>query len=224
MSTDRVRATDGIALLSLRVGGIAPLGPDATPSAIRKRPLTERIRLSQLGLQGDDQADRKHHGGPDKALHHYPAEHYAAWRREIPERAESFEPGGFGENLSTLGLTEATICLGDIFRLGSALIQVSQGRRPCRKLQLRFSLDDMAARVQASGRTGWYYRVLQAGAVSCEDALFLEQRPYPEWPLERLARVLNGEPVEHAALATLASLEVLAPSWRASAEKRLQGA
>jgi MOSC domain-containing protein YiiM len=212
----------GTGLLSLRVGGIAPLGPGAVPSAIGKQPVAGRMALTRLGLAGDDQADRRHHGGLDKALHHYPAQHYAAWRDELPERASLFEPGGFGENLSTLGLDEENVCLGDIFRLGSATIQVSQGRQPCWKLNLRFAVPDMARRVQEQGRAGWYYRVLEEGEVGSEDRLLPLERPHPDWPLARLLRIFYRDTLDRDGLAALAALAVLAPGWRDIAAKRLE--
>lgn len=86
-------------LLSVRIGRAEPFGPKGEPSAIRKRPVAGRLLLSRLGLAGDEQADRRHHGGPDKALHHYPLEHYATWRRVFPERTPFLEASGFGENL-----------------------------------------------------------------------------------------------------------------------------
>jgi MOSC domain-containing protein YiiM len=221
-----VSGPPGIGLLSPRVGGIALLGPGVSPgvisSAIEKRPVAGPIALTRLGLAGDAQADRRHHGGPDKALHHYPAQHYAAWRRELPGQADLFEPGGFGENLSTTGLSEENVCLGDIFRLGSATIQVSQGRQPCWKLNLRFALPDMARRVQEKGRTGWYYRVLEEGEVGPGDRLLQVARPHPDWPLARLLRLLHHDTLDRAGLAAIAELAVLAPGWRDIAAKRLR--
>lgn len=208
-------------LLSLRAGGVRPLGPEALPSAIDKRPLLGKTLLGPSGVAGDAQADAAHHGGPHKALHSYPSEHYAAWRRELPERATLFEIGAFGENLSTRGVTEATVCLGDVFALGDAVIEVSQGRQPCVKLNLRFERADMVARVLATGRTGWYCRVLVAGAAGAGDVCTLIERPCPAWPLARVHRVLFGSEVERPALEALSRLSVLAPSWRQRALRRL---
>ncbi len=168
------------------VGEVAPLCAGGPPSAIGKRPAPAPWRIGALGLEGDAQADRKHHGGTEKALHHYPFEHYDFWRREIGERPALLSPGGFGENLSTIGWTEEEVCVGDVIRFGEALVQVSQGRQPCFKLNLRFEVKDMARRVQNSGRTGWYYRVLEPGVAREEDALELVERPSPDWPLARL--------------------------------------
>lgn len=208
-------------LVSLRSGRIAPLGSENLPSAIRKLPVAGTVAITSLGLAGDEQADRQHHGGPDKALHHYPAEHYLLWRAELPERAARFEVGGFGENLATLGLNESEVCVGDVYRLGGALIQVSQGRSPCRKLEIVFDVPDMVRQVRETARTGWYYRVLSPGEVTAEDALTLEDRPHHDWPVVRLFTTLFHPAVDAAALRTLAGLPVLAENWRQRARSRL---
>lgn len=211
-----------IPLLALHVGRVAGLGRHAVQSGIDKRPCDGRVLVTRQGLAGDEQADRRHHGGTDKALHHYPAEHYAYWRAALPTRAARFVPGGFGENLVTVGVSEADVCLGDIFLLGSARVQIAQGRQPCAKLKLRFDVADMLERVMASGLTGWYYRVLQEGEVAAGDPLRLLQRPHPDWPLDRLWQVLFGPVAVPGALRRLTALEVLSRSWREQAQARLR--
>lgn len=207
----------------LLVGRRAPFGPNGEPSAIDKRRLTGPVALGALGLEGDEQGDLRHHGGADKALHHYPAEHYPAWRRELPDvPAGRWKPGAFGENLSTTGLTEGDVCVGDVFRVGSALIQVSQARQPCWKLNVRFGRSDMSRLVQERARTGWYYRVLQTGEVAPGDALCLAERPYPDWTLARLLRQLYVHPLDRAPLAAIARLDILPPSWRLLAQRRIE--
>lgn len=209
-------------LLSLHLGRIEPFGPEGQTSAIRKRPVAGPVRVTLSGLAGDQQADPRHHGGPDKALHHYPFEHYAAWRDELPAQAARFQaPGGFGENLSTRGLTEANVCLGDRFRVGRAVLQVSQGRQPCWKLNARFEVEDMVARVLASGRAGWYYRVLQEGEIAPGDRFELLERPLADWPLSRLWQVLFHPPFDAMALAELSRLDLLSENWRARAANRI---
>ena len=210
-----------VPLLAVHVGRIAGIGPQGVPSGIDKRPLDARVLVTRQGLVGDAQADRRHHGGVDKALHHYPAEHYQVWRAALPARAARFVAGGFGENLVTVGLCEADVCLGDVFQLGGARLQVSQGRQPCAKLNLRFDLPDMLERVKANGLTGWYYRVLEEGEIGAGDDLDLRERPHPNWPLTRVWRVLFGESLDRAALAELAGSPVLAESWRQRAVARL---
>lgn len=203
------------------VGTISPLGDAGQKSAIVKAPAPGPWRIGKTGLEGDAQADLKHHGGPEKALHHYAFDHYASWRAEIGDSAPLAAPGAFGENFSTSGWTEETVCLGDVIRFGSALLQVSQGRQPCFKLNLRFGLRDMAARVQRSGRTGWYYRVLEEGVARDGDALALIERPCPDWPLARLSGLLYRDTRDREGLAAMAALPQLAEGWRALAQRRL---
>jgi len=206
----------------LLIGRAIPFGPNGEPSAIGKHCVAGPLHLSVSGFLGDEQGDRLHHGGPDKALHHYPGEHYAFWRRELPRvAAERFSTGGFGENLASVGLTEHNVCVGDIFRFGTALIQVSQARQPCWKLNIRFGVPNMAQRVQESARTGWYYRVLEAGDVVPESEIHLIDRPHQDWPLARLLHHLYADPLNTAALKDIAALSVLPPSWRRMALQRL---
>ncbi len=209
------------ALLALNSGRIRPLGREGLPSGIDKRPLDGPVQVTRTGLAGDEQADRLHHGGPDKALHHYPAEHYESWRSELPAKAALFVPGAFGENLSTHGLTEDVVCLGDVWRLGGAILQVSQGRQPCRRLNLRFDLPDMIERVRQNGRSGWYYRVLEPGLAGPADRLRLVERPHPEWSVRRLTDVLFAPVPDRPAIATLVGLSALSGSWRERAARRL---
>jgi MOSC domain-containing protein YiiM len=209
-------------LLSLRVGRVAPLGVEGLPSAIDKQPVASALAVNWLGLAGDQQADRTHHGGVDKALHHYPAEHYPVWRVSLPDRAAAFEIGAFGENIATLGMTEDSVCLGDIYRLGGAVLQVSQGRSPCRKLNLRFGVPDMVARVRDSGHTGWYYRVLEEGLAGPGDSLALLERPHPPWTVARLFAELFRHGAAEDSLEELLELTALATNWRQRAEQRLR--
>nr|WP_268885134.1 MOSC domain-containing protein [Iodidimonas gelatinilytica] len=132
------------------------------------------------------------------------------------------KPGAFGENISTVGLIESQICIGDIFHMGTALVQVSQGRQPCWRLNERFSMPAMARRVQETGRTGWYYRVLEDGDVTVGDRLVLVERPLPDWSLSRILQVLYRDTDNKSALSALADMELLADSWRSLARKRLE--
>ena len=202
-------------------GRVAPLGGDGPKSAIDKRPAAALWRIDALGLAGDAQADHRHHGGPEKALHHYLCEHYATWVGEIGDDPLLRMPGAFGENLSTRGWTEANVCIGDVVRFGSALLQVSQGRQPCWKLNRRFRRPDMALRVQSTGRAGWYYRVIEAGVADSDDFLWLIDRPRPAWTLQRLSRLLYRGADDREGLAELAALPELAQNWRDLARQRV---
>ncbi len=212
-----------VAIDLLYAGALSPLGPRGVPSGIRKRAVSGPWQVTRTGLVGDRQGDTRHHGGPEKALHHYAREHYASWREEDPGLTDLLElPPAFGENLSTIGLTEEDVCLGDTYALGEVLLQVSQARQPCWRLKLRFERGDMALRVQSSGRTGWYYRVLREGWIAAGSELVLVDRPRPEWPLARVLELLYRRPLERAALAELAEVPELTPSWRALVTRRLE--
>lgn len=204
-------------------GRVVPFGPHGEPSGIDKQCVEASVTVTRTGLSGDAQGDTRHHGGPEKAVHHYPRDHYAAWRADHPELAWRLEaPGAFGENISTHGLTENDVCIGDVFRLGTAVVQVSQGRQPCWRLNLRFAEPAMARRVQKSGRTGWYYRVLEEGQVSPGDRLVQIGRPQPDWPLARLLHLLYRDTMNSDALAAIAGLSELAESWRSLASRRME--
>lgn len=208
--------------ITLLVGALAPLPESDTLSGIAKTPVTQALALSAEGLEGDQHGDRRVHGGPEKAVHHYPNEHYAAWVAELGDLPVLAAPGGFGENISTSGLTEEQVAVGDIFRLGTALVQVSQGRQPCWKLSRRFGVSDMARRVQDSGRTGWYYRVLQPGRVAPDDRIELIDRPAPHWTLRRVWHALYVDRLNQSELQGIADLDLLADGWRRYAVRRLE--
>lgn len=207
--------------VTLLIGKSAPLAGSDHRSGIAKSPASAPLMLEPDGFTGDEQADRRVHGGPEKAVHHYPREHYPAWRDEIGAHPLLDAPGAFGENISTTGLTEENVAVGDMFRLGGVLIQVSQGRQPCWKLNHRFGVPDMARRVQDSGRTGWYYRVLEPGTVAPGDRLSLVERPAPDWTIHRLWHVMYVDRMNLDDLSRMASLDVLAEGWKRYARRRL---
>ena len=155
--------TETATILGLFLGKPEQRWDGKDPSAIRKTLADGVLQVTRTGLAGDQQADLAVHGGPEKALHIYPSEHYAHWREVFPEKSEIYRNGGFGENLSTQGFTEADLCVGDIFSAGSARLQISQGRQPCWKLNLHTDNPAQAASFQKTARTGWYFRVLEEG-------------------------------------------------------------
>ncbi|KVH36283.1 MOSC domain-containing protein [Burkholderia cepacia] len=208
------------AIGAVRIGTSRPLAGTPHASAIDKQPVGARLWLGALGFAGDEQADARHHGGPDKAVHHYAHDHYAWWAAQIGARDVLAQPGAFGENLSTHGVTERDVCLGDEFTLGGAVLQVSQSRQPCWKLNARFDHPRMAALVQQSGRTGWYYRVLQAGWVAPGDVLALHRRAYPQWTLAAVLDVLYRRTLDIGALDALCEVPILPAGWRKTLDRR----
>ncbi|WP_156842662.1 MOSC domain-containing protein [Novosphingobium aquimarinum] len=203
-----------IPVLSIQCGSVGAL-PDGTPSAIAKAPAKGPVRVTRLGLEGDAQADLAVHGGPDKAVHHYPHDHYSWWGEAIGAHPLLATPGAFGENVSTEGLTEETVAIGDVYRLGSALVEVSHGRQPCFKLDARFGRRDILSNVVGSRRSGWYYRVLEEGAVEAGDALDLVERPWPDWTVARVFGLLiaGDHKRDRAGLEALGAVAALAEPW-----------
>jgi len=202
------------------IGKISPFGPNGEPSAIDKKVVSEPIFVNKLGLKGDEQADRRVHGGIDKAIHHFPTEHYEKFRKLLPHI--SFFVGSFGENLSSRGITENDVCFGDTFKLGAATVQVSQGRQPCWKLNVRFQHRNMAKLVQEHGLTGWYYRVIEEGTLCSADRLTLIDRPYPKASLTRVLHLLHMEPLIPDEIRGILEIPVLPRRWRKIFQKRLE--
>ncbi|MFH4829282.1 MOSC domain-containing protein [Vibrio diabolicus] len=190
-------------------------------SAINKQVLPERQHATELGFTSDEQGDPRFHGGIQKALHIYPSEHYPIWQQELGERTIFQSAGGFGENISSEGVNESTICLKDKIRIGSTLLEVSQGRMPCWKLNVRFDQHDMARRLQDTLRTGWYFRVLEEGDIGAGDEIILCERPYPEWPLARIMGAVFTGCLNREELTKLSELP-LVESWGKLVERRLE--
>lgn len=187
-------------------------------SAIWKEPISGPIWCGTTNLTGDAQADLRVHGGPEKAVLAYAAEHYPAWRAELA--LPSLAAGAFGENLTVDGWTEQDVCIGDVVVLGGAVLQLSQPRGPCWKLARRWRIPDLALRVQQTGRTGWYLRVLQEGWIAPGQPLQLQERPCPEWTVARAIGVMYARPADPAEMLALAALPHLAPRWRRTLEQR----
>jgi len=209
-------------LVSVHIGPIAPLGPGCVRSAFVKHAAAGRIAVEPLGLVGDHQADPRVHGGAEKAVYGYGADSYAAWRAGFPEHAALLVLGGVGENFSIAGLDEAAVCIGDIQRIGSAVLQACQPRQPCFKFALRFDDKRMPRAMVRTGRCGWYYRVLEAGEVGAGDAVTLVERPNPDWPMARFFRLLAKPAAitadeQHA----LAAMSGLAAQWVEAARAAL---
>lgn len=207
----------------LRISKPKPFGPDGRFSAIDKQSITDsRIWLSRDGLQGDEHADMKNHGGADKALHQYCANNYEKWRSEYPQCASHMKTGAFGENVVAEGQDETNVCIGDIFKIGDAVVQVSQGRQPCWKLNVRFEQADMARLVQKTGWTGWYYRILEEGWISSGDEIALQERPNQNWSLSRIHNTLYLDTLNMGELSEIAAVSGISDSWRALVQRRIE--
>jgi MOSC domain-containing protein YiiM/ferredoxin-NADP reductase len=219
-----LKPPDPTTLLEVRTGKPKPFGGGRLTSAIQKDVRSGAVGVTTLGLEGDEQADRNFHGGPDKAVLHYASENYAAWRDEAPAQGALFCAGAFGENLVSSGINETNVCVGDIFEVGSAVLQVTQPRQPCFKLNHRFGLPSMARRVQETGRTGWYYRVLSPGPIAAGDVIKLASRPHSDWTLRRVQHVLYVDTLNDSSLRELIDLPALSEAMRKILAGRLTAA
>ena len=157
-------------------GRVQTLPGDSRATAIFKQPVAGAAEVDTEGLLCDAQADRRVHGGPEKAVHHFPAEHYAGFAQRYPDLAQRFAAGSIGENLSTRGLREEDVCIGDVFAAGSVRLQLSQPRSPCWKIDARYGVDGLTQHIDAQGLAGWYYRVLTPGTLQAGDTLQLIER------------------------------------------------
>jgi MOSC domain-containing protein YiiM len=189
-------------------------------TAFFKEPVDGTRWLGTTNLEGDRQADSKSHGGPEKAVLAYSADHYAAWHNELPGLRLGY--GAFAENLDVAGLTEADVCVGDVYAIGDAAVQVSQPRMPCWKISRRWRMPDLSHRVQVAGRTGWYFRVLQEGEIGPGLDVVLLERPNPKWSVERCNEVMYRLKHDRDLAASLAAVPELAASWRETLARRAE--
>jgi MOSC domain-containing protein YiiM len=187
-------------------------------SAIGKSTIAGSVAVHCEGLEGDEQADRIHHGGPDKAILVYSSEHFVAWRQEFPDW--SVVGGTFGENFTVDGLVESTVCIGDVYCVGTCRLQVSQPRQLCWKLSKKWDLPKLAVIVQQTGRTGWYLRVIETGQVKAGDQFTLIDRPHPSISVAQAHQVMHAKPRSSEDDLTLSQCDSLSASWREQLERR----
>ncbi|WP_415903806.1 MOSC domain-containing protein [Neptuniibacter sp. QD48_55] len=159
----------------LYIGQPKPIGPDDALSGIFKEPV-DTCLLTKTGLEGDVQVDKRVHGGPEKALYQFPSENYAILRQALPHLEDSFISGSIGENLSSESVDDTQVHIGDIVKVGGALVQVSQPRRPCWKVNHKYGNGHIAPLLMSQAISGWYYRVLEEGELQVGDTFALQER------------------------------------------------
>ncbi|WP_318457245.1 MOSC domain-containing protein [Photobacterium leiognathi] len=202
----------------LRLGKVKSLYDSNT--AIDKHTV-DTCDLSALGLAGDEQAE-SFHGGEDRAVLQYDFEHYADLAEQFPESTAYFVKGGFGENFVATGMNEHNMCIGDIVKVGSVVLQVTQPRQPCFKLNSRFSEPTLSRYVQDNFKTGWFYRVLQTGTMNVGDTIEVTERLHPEWTVAKVQHYLYVDTENKTAMQQLVDLDVLAKETKGVFERRLQ--
>ncbi|PWJ36172.1 MOSC domain-containing protein [Sediminitomix flava] len=191
-------------------------------SAIFKNEISETVYLSELGLNGDECADKRHHGGLDRALHYYPKEHYSFWREFYNDESIAWEAPGMGENISSEGFTEENVYLGDRFQLGETIIEVSQPRSPCVTLNKKWGVENLSYFMQTSSRCGWLFRVIQTGNITPEAEFKLIERAENSLTVKEVCDIFFGDPLNRKGLNSLMELESLSDGWKSTVKKRLE--
>jgi MOSC domain-containing protein YiiM len=208
-------------LVSLQVGKPQLLDPgDGSPfqTSIVKTAVLEPVRLTFTDLEGNAQADLRHHGGRDKAVCSFSVEHLKAAGEFL---GAELCPGAFGENFSLQGMVEGSICLGDRYSVGNAIVEVSQPRQPCANLGKRWRNARLMAWMIDNGYSGWYFRVLQEGTVAAGMKLIPIDRPFPDWTIARLNDLIYRKRTDVAALRSAVDLPPLSKAWRHALQKLL---
>ena len=208
-------------LISLQVGlpRTVPLNGEAVSTGIFKLPVAKRVQMRELNLDGDRQADLTVHGGRDKAIYGYPSEHYPYWRDQLP--GVDLPWGSFGENLTTEGLLESEVHIGDRFTIGGAEVVITQPRLPCFKLNLKFDRDDMIKRFLASHFTGFYFRVLREGEVGAGDEIVRVHEDENRVSVLDILRLYLGESNSEELRNRALQGKYLSRSWREELSSRV---
>jgi MOSC domain-containing protein YiiM len=211
-----------VKIISLNVGlpRLVLRGDEPVSTGIFKVPVAGRVKLRTLNLEGDRQADLSVHGGPSKAVYVYPSEHYEFWKREFPEMELPW--GMFGENFTTVGLSEDKVSIGDKFRMGSATVMVTEPRMPCFKLALKFGLSDVLRTFLESERSGFYLAVLEEGEVGAGDEFELIEKDRHGVRVRDITRLYTREKHNVDLLRRAIEVEALPESWKEYFEDRLE--
>jgi MOSC domain-containing protein YiiM len=210
-----------MAHVSLFIGHVQSLPVSGRPTAMYKTQVQAPIELGVEGFVGDQHADLRAHGGPEKAVHLYPSAHYAKLAARFGDAAALLVPGSMGENIATADLDEHDVRLGDVWQLGSALIQVCQPRNPCWKIDERFAVEGMALFIDQMLLTGWYWRVLQPGIVNPSDTLQLHQAASLAPTLHEAMTLWRVHPPQLEPLSVLAEVPGIAKLWQDKIRQRV---
>ncbi|WP_438492922.1 MOSC domain-containing protein [Paenibacillus sp. IHBB 3054] len=210
-------------VISLNVGKPVTVDYRGKPleTGIYKMPAAGPVQLHLEGFAGDGQADLVNHGGPDKAVCVYPIEHYAFWEEQLGKKLEF---SAFGENITVSGLLETEVCIGDVYEIGSTLLQVSQPRFPCFKLSQKHGPADMPAKVLATGYSGFYFRVLREGQITAGDRIVKKESGAGGYPVKRVLYLMEHGRKDKNGLAELSELDSLASGTRMKFRSWLEAA
>lgn len=202
-------------------GKLEAFGPRGKLSGINKQIQTQVV-INELGIVGDHQADKKVHGGLEKALHQFSLDSYKILAHQYPDEVDKFVPGASGENLSTPELKDADVCIGDIYQVGKVLLQVSQPRIPCWKIAHKYGVSGLDKFVAQQRICGWYYRVLNGGTVELGDEVSLLERRNPDVFISHFMAIKNKQITDKATINKVMGCEGLAPEWLPRLQKRFE--
>jgi MOSC domain-containing protein YiiM len=189
-------------------------------TAIFKKPVEGRVKVNQLNLEGDRQADLRVHGGPSKSVYVYPGEHYEKWRADLPDH--DFEPANFGENLTTEGLLETEVFVGDKLRIGTAEFGVTEPRMPCSKLGVRFGRKDIIKKFLQSRRSGFYLTVLKLGELEAGNEIEFISRDENKVTIHDIVRLYVEDKHDNETMRRALNVELLPEGWKSTFRERLR--
>ena len=189
-------------------------------TAIFKKPVEGRVTVNQLNLEGDRQADLRVHGGPSKSVYVYPGEHYEKWRADLPDH--DFEPANFGENLTTEGLLETEVFVGDKLRIGTAEFGVTEPRMPCSKLGVRFGRKDIIKKFLQSRRSGFYLTVLKLGELEAGNEIEFISRDENKVTIHDIVRLYVEDKHDNETMRRALNVELLPEGWKSTFRERLR--
>ena len=206
-------------IIGLYTGKLTQIGDNRSLTGIYKQSV-EQVSVDELGIIGDIQADKRFHGGSEKALHQYALSSYEKIIKRYPLLHKTAKPGTIGENMSVTDMNEHNVCIGDIYQVGQAIIQVSSPRIPCWKIDAKFKQPNLNQFISLHRLNGWYYRVLQSGNISLKDGFLLQQRPNTKITVDTMLRVIYGE-AEAQVIGLAANAIGLDPEWQKRLNKNV---
>jgi MOSC domain-containing protein YiiM len=207
-------------IIGLYSGQLTSIGEKCSPTGIYKQSISQ-VSVNELGIIGDIQADKRFHGGHEKALHQYALSSYAKIIKRYPTLHQQARSGMIGENLSVTDMNECNVCIGDIYKVGSAILQVSSPRIPCWKINAKFEQPELHQFISQHRLNGWYYRVLQAGDITLSDVFLLHQRPNADVTVDTMLKVINTK-AEKQLVELVTNAIGLDPEWQERLQKEYQ--
>lgn len=207
-------------IIGLYSGSTCRIGPENASTGIFKQPQSPVV-INRLGIEGDIQADKRFHGGPEKALHQYALSGYEKIIKRFPLLHKKALPGSLGENITVTNMHDHSVCIGDIFRFGNTVVQVSSPRIPCWKIDEKLNQPELQYFIAAQRISGWYYRVLEPGSITLQDPVVALQRYNPLLTIQTFMKIVQGSIIDKKIIEQAANATGLDPQWQARLQRKL---